>query len=109
MTSHSYEGGVLVRSVTVAEPEWSADDLLLLRGHLQDERVTRGTHGHPLHEAMSPDADPARWDGKYRYVVPSPVRDFAQQALDNARNDYAKRFPDADLSALRWRVEKVDR
>ena len=109
VTSHVYEGGRLVRSVTVSEPEFSADDLALLRGHLREDRIPRGKHGHPLSEAMSPDADPSRHDAKYRYEVSLPSTDFAQAALDAAVAAYEKSYPDADLGALKWRVERVER
>lgn len=109
VTTFIYEGDRLVRAVTVAEPEFSDDDLALLRGHLVDERVPRGDHGFPLSEAMSPDADPSRLDGKYRFVAGLPSTDFAAQALAQAQDEYRKTYPDADLSALRWGVKRVER
>ena len=108
VTTNYFEGGLLVRSVTVSEPEFSADDLALLRAHLREERTPRGPHGHPLSEAMSADADPSRHDAKYRYVASLPVTDFAQRALDEAISKYVKAYPDADTGSLRWNVKRVE-
>lgn len=90
------------------EPEFRSADVALLRGWLREDLVPRGEHGHPLSEAMSSDADPSSRAAKYRYVAGLPVTDFAQDALNEAREGYRRSYPDADLSALRWRVEKVD-
>ena len=107
VTEYEYdEDGRLVGSVTTREPEWSADDVNALLAFLDSKRV--GSHGHPLSESMSPDADPASRDAKYRYVVPNPSVDFAARALSNAQDAYRKKYPEADMSSLRWRVERVD-
>lgn len=92
--------------MTTREPEWSRIDVEAMLAFIESRRV--GAHGHPLDEAMSPDADPSSWDAKYRYVVPSPQRDFAQQALNDAQEAMRKRFPDADMTALKWRVERQE-
>ena len=105
VTTYEYEGDKLVRSVTVREPEFTPPDLVILRGWMREELAPRGAHGHLLSEAMSPDADPGSWDATRRYRVPPPSRDFAAKAISDAQEAYKKRFPDADLSSLRWRVE----
>ena len=98
-----YDGDRLVRAVTVREREFTDDDLAALL-----ERVPPvGKHGWPVDEAMSPDGDSSSWNAKYRWHVPPPSVDFAQKALDQAQEAYRKQYPDADLGALRWRVERL--
>ena len=108
VTTHHYEDGVLVRSVTVREAEFTAADLALLRGHLRDSREPRGTHGVLLSEAMSRDGDPANRKAKFRWVAALPRTDFVQKAIDDAVDGYRQSYPDADMGSLRWSVEKVD-
>lgn len=107
VTEYIYEDRKLVRTVSRSEPEWGEADRLAVVAELERRRML-GDHGHPLDEAMSPDADPSSFDAKYRYVVPPPTRDYAKQALNEAQEAMRKRFPDADLSAFRWRVERED-
>lgn len=102
-----YDGDRLVRSVTVREREYTDDDLVALVESAR--QAPRGSHGWPVDEAMSADGDPADWGAKYRWHVPPPAVDFAQKALDQAQDAYRKQYPDADLGALRWRVEKIKR
>lgn len=104
-----YEGDRLVRSVTVREPEWSDGERAALLNFMAEDRAPRGAHGHLLSDAMSPDGDPASWGAGYVWHVPDPSVDFAQQALDRAKDAYQKSYPDADLGSLLWRVEKRER
>ena len=62
-----------------------------------------------MHEATSPDADPASWDAKWTYHVPPPRRDYAQAAIDQAKAKYREKYKDADLSSLVWSVQKRER
>lgn len=64
------------------------------------EAVPRGAHGHPLSEAT----DPANVG---RYEVVGPTEDYAQAALHRAKQAHKAQYPDADLSAFLWRVERV--
>ena len=107
VTEYIYEGRKLVRTISRSEPEWDESDLLAVVAELERRRML-GDHGQPLDEAMSSDADPSSFNAKYRYVVPPPTRDYAKQALNEAQDAMRKRFPDADLSSLRWRVERQD-
>lgn len=109
VTTYEHDGALLVRSVTVREPEWADGELAGMLDHLAEDRQPRGSHGHLLSEAMSPDADPSSHDSKYKYVVPGPSRDYAATALAAAQDAYQKKFPESDLSALKWRVEKRPR
>lgn len=106
VTEYEYDGDRLIGSRTFREPEWLDSDREAVIAVLELRRMI-GPHGQPLDEAMSPDADPSSWDAKYRYVV-KPKRDFAAKALSDAQEAYRKRYPDADLSSLRWRVERED-
>lgn len=102
------EGGRLVRSVTVREPEYDLSDLASLLRNRADALAPRGGHGHLLSEAMNPNADRSSWDAKYRYVAVGPRKDHAQAAIDAARREMEAKYPDADMSALHWAVERVE-
>ena len=107
VTRYEYDGdGRVVGSVTTREPEWCRADVEALLAFIESGRV--GPHGHPLSEAMSRDGDPSNPDATIRWHVPLPSIDFAQQALDREKRAYAKKYPDADMNALRWRVEKQE-
>lgn len=97
----------MIGSVTERESEWSRSDVESLIAFMESQRV--GPHGHPMDEAVSPDGDPSNRDRKWDWHVPLPTMDFAQAALDRAKDGYKKSYPDADLGALRWRVEKRER
>lgn len=107
VTTYEYEGDRLVRAVTVREPEFSSADLAMLRVWVHEP--ARGSHGYLLSDAMSPDVDPANWGARYELRVPPPSRDFYQAALTQAQESYAKQYPDADMSSLKWRIERVER
>ena len=107
VTRYEHEDGMLVGSVTEREPEWSRTDVEALVAYLETQRV--GSHGYPMVEAISPDGDPSNPERKWDWEVPLPVLDFAQAELDKVTKDYAKRYPDADMRALRFRVQKRPR
>lgn len=102
------EGGCLVRSVTVREPEYDLSDLASLLRNRADSLAPRGSHGHLLSEAMSADADPSSADAKIRFVARGPRRDYAAVAEHNARKAYESEYPDADMTGLMWAVERVE-
>lgn len=67
-----------------------------------------GPHGQPMSEATSTEADPSLLGG-YSYRAPlRPTIDWAQRALDHARDAYEKQYPNADTAGHVWRVERVD-
>lgn len=107
VTTYEYEGDRLVRAVTIREPEFTMVDLTSLLRDRADALAPRGSHGHLLSESMNPNADANAWGSEFRYVPRGPRKDHAQDALDGARKDYAAKFPEADLSSLRWAVERV--
>lgn len=95
---------IVVAAVTEREPEWSSADRQSLLAYLESRKV--GSHGHPMSEATSPLADPSNVDREYEYYSPPPTKDFANDAIARNQAAYKKRFPDADLGSLLWRVEK---
>ncbi len=108
VTTFVYEGDRLVRAVTVPESEFSDEDLARLRGHLKDERAPRGSHGQPMLEATSRDADPSNPDQKIGYEV-EVWTDFAAKALSDFTRAYkAKYGDDVNLDELKFLVKKVD-
>lgn len=94
-----------MRSVTVREPEYRAEDLPALRALIHEP--ARGPHGYLLSDALSDDVDPKSWDSTHRVVVPLPRRDHYQTALNQAQEEYRKKYPHEDISSLMWRVERV--
>lgn len=109
VTTYEYnDAGVLVRSVTVREPEFELVDLISLVRDRADALAPRGSHGLLLAESMNPNADSNSWEAEYRYEPRGPRKDHAQAVIDGARKAYAAEYPDADLSALRWTAERVE-
>lgn len=53
---------------------------------------------------MSEATDPAH---QYEWEVELPTMDFAQQKLSKTMRDYEKAYPDADTSALLWKVKRA--
>lgn len=90
-----------VVSVTVAEPRFNRHDVAVLLASRRAEKEPRGSHGHLLSETT----DPAH---QYKWKVPLPVTDFAQEKLTRAQDAYKKTYPEADMSALLWRVDLDD-
>ena len=95
---------LLVASVTEREPEWSRSDVESLIAFMQSERV--GSHGFPMDVATSPLGDPSNPEREWEWHVPLPSMDYPSQELAKARKKYSDAYPDADMSALLWRVEK---
>lgn len=97
-TSYEYEGGRLVRSVTVRESEWSDED----RAWMAALAAYRGGLcpcgcGHPAEHTTAHEGD-----GR-TFVVPPPTRCRARTALSMAQAQYQD-TPQPD--ALLWRVER---
>ena len=92
--------------VVTRDSEWDDEQIALLIA-VKGLSAEIGPHGQPMDEAMSTLADPfQRQPGGYRYVA-HVRRDHAQQALATAQADRAAKYPEADLSADIWTVEKV--
>lgn len=96
--------GRLERTIVTRESEWDDGQVALLIASKQ-LRTDVGSHGHPMSEAMSPLADPNRVEG-WHYVA-HVHRDWAAKEIADKQAKRAKDFPDADLSADIWTVEKV--
>lgn len=86
------------------EPEFSRDDVQALIAFIEMGRV--GPHGHPMNEATAREGDPSNNEREWDWFVDLPEVDFAQRALDQAREAYKQTYPDADMGSLKWRVEK---
>lgn len=86
-------------SVTTTEPRFTPEEKFLLLASRRAESVPRGSHGILLSEATDPANERA-------FSVPLPVMDFAERALNSAKERYKNDYPTADMSALHWRVEK---
>lgn len=108
MTEYEYdETGRLVGSTSSREAEWSGEDREALIAYLETQRV--GPHGYPMSEATSRDVDPANPERLFDLVVPMPTRDHMQAALNREQDTYRKKYPDADMGSLKWRIERRPR
>jgi hypothetical protein len=95
-----------VGSTTTREPEFDPLQVSLLLG-FQELDGDRGSHGQPMSEATSVDADPAVL-GTYHYEANQfPIVDRAAKALADAQNAYYDRYPKAPREGHVWVVKKV--
>jgi hypothetical protein len=84
VTTYEYdEHNRLVRSVTVRESEWTAQDLAEAMALLKVEADTCSGCGEPLSESTDPEASGG-------YDVDDPIVCFACAPLNKAREYYAK-------------------
>jgi hypothetical protein len=106
ITRHEYDdAGRLVRSVTASEPEFTREQVdLFLAADLVENDI--GPHGHPVSETTSPLASGSK--RQWHYVADGPFADNATQVEAEARERYAKQYPDKSLAGLFWTVKKVD-
>lgn len=101
MTTYEYdEAGLLIRSVTVREPEYSEWDVALLLQDRARRLARRGSHGLLLDETTEA-------KNQFAYKAKAPIIDWAEKALREAKQDYAKKYPKADMGALLWEVETL--
>lgn len=107
-TVYRYEGGVLVGTVTTREPEFNDQQRALLVAYERAE-ADRGSHGHPMSEATSPDADPAKAGG-WRYEAnEKPKMDFAARALADRQDAFYKSRPAGESrTGHLWYVQRVE-
>lgn len=85
--------------MTIREPEFNDDDRAAWFASDLEERRPRNSQGIPIEEAT----DPAH---QYDWEAGLPVTDFSMAKLTAAQDAYAKRYPDADMKSLLWRVSK---
>lgn len=80
--THFDAGGNVTGSTLVErDPEYDEEQYnLAVALHVYESGL--GAHGQPLAETMSPDADPDNPDGKYRYEVLPPMRDWFDYAIE---------------------------
>lgn len=84
--------------MAVTEPRFTPREKALLLASWRADREPRGRHGFLLSEATDPDV---QWE------VGMPVRDYAQQALDKAEDDYEAQWGKAaDMRSLLFRVRR---
>jgi len=101
-------GGVLVGSVTTREPEFDTHqrDLLLASAAFE---ASIGSHGFPMAESTSADADPSNRAAKYRFTAGKfPVVDYAEKARKDAEQAYLKKYPDANTNGHIWPLSRVE-
>lgn len=84
--------------MTVREPEFSEWDVALLLQERARRLARRGSHGLLLDETTNP-------NNQFAYQAKAPITDWAEKALREAKQDYAKKYPKADMGALLWEVE----
>jgi len=92
----------------VSDPEWSLTDVDWLIAS-RDYEAGIGSHGHPLDEATSADANPANPDAKYSYAAgPAPDVDWAERARLNAQQVHrATLRDDESANGMYFPVRKV--
>lgn len=101
MTTFEYdEQGRLIQAVTIREPEYSDWDRALLMSDRAKQRAPRGSHGLLLSETTDP-------DNQFAYKAKKPITDWAEKALRDAKKEYQKKWPSADMGALLWEVEPL--
>lgn len=104
VTRYEYDDdGRMVRSVAVAEPEWSPDDVAFLIASRLAEREL-GPHGIPMSEAL----DPAN---QFAFESPEGPRvDWAEKTKRDRMDAYYKRHDTKDNPVNRnghiWTVKK---
>ncbi|WIE54230.1 hypothetical protein [Curtobacterium sp. MCBD17_003] len=101
----------MVGATTYREPEFDEHQVALLLNHQRQAR-DMGSHGQPMSEALSPEADPSR-DGGWHYEASEyPTVDYAELALSQARDSYfekhGKKLSDAQKRSMHWRVHRVE-
>lgn len=107
-TDYTYEGGVLVRSVTTREPEFDDEQLDLLLASVEFE-ASIGSNGFRRSDSMNPEADPTNYASPLRFSAAGPFWDYAEQARLDAIDAYKEQFSKdnpPNLNGAYWVVEK---
>ena len=104
------EDGRLIRSVETVEAEWDDEQLALILAHLEIENDV-GPHGQPMSEATDRLGDAKNPDGRWWYKATAPHIDYAQKALDEARETYRKTLgkDESVPSWIHFGVTRVER
>lgn len=89
------------------EVEWDEDQRLLAIASQEVEAETP-PHGYHISLAADSGTDPDNHEDPRRWNVGLPHVDFAQKALDDARDAYRAQYPDANMNGLLFTVELVD-
>lgn len=96
-----------MRTIVEHEPEFVPDQYELAVA-LDVYESSINELGIPLVEAMSPDADPNNPNGKWRYEVPPPSRDWSLYALE-VEQKKPEWSGENYLRSRRFGVTRVDR
>lgn len=100
VTTYEYDGDLLVRSVTVREPEWSPDEVVNQLAAVRLE-ADMGSHGVSMSEATDP-AFAGKW-----LINEHPKVDLVKLEIGRQRARYYKEYPSAkdDEAAHIWYVK----
>jgi len=108
---HYNDAGLLIGTTTVREAEFTSDQVSLLLAHLRAKR-DMGTHGQPMSEATSSDANPSVAGGWHYEANRVPRTDFAQLALERRMaafyKKYEGKFSEEEKRAHQWYVRRVN-
>ncbi len=98
VTTHTYEAGVLVASVTTAEPEWGDED----RSWAEALHLVESQECGNCKESLVDSTDPAR---EGRYVAEQPIRCHKCTAIGQQAEAYRDNGqPHALLYPVRYQV-----
>lgn len=87
------------------EPEYTDRDRALLLASWDAEHEPRGPHGIPVKEATDPANNPFSTESTGKFVA-EPVIDFAQDAIEKAKEARRKQVSAEDDWAIFWRVRR---
>lgn len=102
------EGNRVVGHVVTREPEWSPQDVRLVLAQYEWER-SLGSHGIPLDEAMSNEANPNNYKGGFYFETPPPLVDWAEKSRRSAEKKYREEHPGDDMDGLVFQPVKRSR
>jgi hypothetical protein len=107
---HYDDDGRVTGVTTHREAEFNTAQVNLLLAHRR-AMADFGPHGQPMSEATDPAANPAADGGWHYEATRNGVMDYAQLAINEARDAYFKQYgdklTDAQKAAKQWRVQKV--
>ncbi|WP_066038654.1 hypothetical protein [Herbiconiux solani] len=98
------DAGLLVKSVTVHDPDFTRQDIDLALASRRDE--LRNRHGFPLEEAMSNEANPANAAGEFYFVGAGLETDWVEKAELDALDRFKAENPDENLNGKHMTVVK---
>ncbi|MFT4281171.1 hypothetical protein [Microbacterium sp.] len=98
---HRDRWGRVERIVTVREPEYSENDMLLILASRREDQRPMSRTGLPLDVATDP-----RNDGQFEHI---PTTDLALKDSNKVQKDFRDRYGDVvDVDALIWETRLRD-